>query len=131
MLHQFHFQTCLSASKCMVLQATGSLKHQAMMQGLKNVVVNYCMYSDFGYKKSTMLWFLGSKGFPDFRPKICVAGGRCESFTTGRHPNTFSGKSKQIPLADKYRVPQMLIEDLLQQAKEQVYKSRDEQAMSL
>lgn len=111
--------------------ASGALKYQPMMQNLKSHVVHYCRYApEWGYKKSTQLWILGSKGLPHFRGKLCIKGDRCEGFTV-RHPNTFSNNRNQIPLKDKYRIPNVLIDEILDQVKEQVLLHRDEVAMIL
>lgn len=51
--------------------------------------VDYCMYSDFGYKKRTRIW----TNLQDFQPKIC--NGNCGNIENGKHKVNFGG-SKTI-----------------------------------
>jgi site-specific DNA-cytosine methylase len=51
--------------------------------------VDYCMYSDFGYKKRTRIW----TNLQDFEPKTC--NGNCSNMENGIHKVNFGG-SKMI-----------------------------------
>ena len=96
--------------------------------------VDYCMYSDWGYKKRTRIW----TNKIDFKPKLC--NGHCENMIDGKHQYCL-GTSKSVidngikirvntkELRDKYkndkgipesrrlrhtyRIPPLLIHDLL------------------
>lgn len=99
--------------------ASGCLKKQDFMQDLTSHKLSYCHYSDWGYRKQTQLWVLGTHGLPNFVPKSCLKISRCSSFNGIKHPNTF-GNIQTIPVRDKYRVPPLLLSELLSQAQEQV-----------
>jgi hypothetical protein len=111
--------------------STGSLKKQPFMQNLTSWVVHYCMYdASFGYRKSTQIWSLGSSKCDNFIPKTCTKEGRCICYSDGKHPKTFASKrSAGVSLADRYRVPATLLEELLEHAKEEIVKERDRQDM--
>ena len=59
--------------------------------------VDYCMYSDWGYRKRTRVW----TNKESFQPLLCDK-------TCGTHLNV-----KTLTLKDKYRIPPNLIESLL------------------
>lgn len=66
--------------------------------------VDYCKYSNWGYRKKTRLW----TNIIDFKPKICNKD--CEVYKKFRkHPAWPGGGSNRLP---RYRVPEPLIEDL-------------------
>jgi hypothetical protein len=69
--------------------------------------VDYCMYSDFGYRKRTRIW-TNKEGF---EPKLCNK--KCFGYSNGRHVSQLGGKTKGISMLNKYRIPFKLIEQLL------------------
>lgn len=109
--------------------STGLLKEQPFMQSIPSHVVSYCRYApEFGYRKQTMIWVKGTHGIPRFVGKTCSKHQRCEGFQ-GKHTKTFSGKTNsKVSLADRYRIPPALIEDLLIHASESIQCKRDEEA---
>jgi site-specific DNA-cytosine methylase len=52
--------------------------------------VDYCMYSDFGYKKRTRIW----TNLEGFEPKLC--NGNCGNITDGVHRINFGGSKMVI-----------------------------------
>jgi hypothetical protein len=86
--------------------ATGLLKEQSFMQGLPYYDVDYCKYSDFGYRKRTRLW----SNLKGFKPMKCNRD--CGFIVDNKHVNTF-GSSSTISLYEKIRIPQMLLHKLM------------------
>ena len=52
---------------------TGQLRKREMMKDIPFYDVDYCMYSDWGYKKRTRIW----TNKEHFSPKLCDAKGTC------------------------------------------------------
>jgi len=78
--------------------------------------IDYCKYANWGYRKRTRLW-TNIKGF---NPKKCKQD--CSSCVNGKHLINFGMttkkridgvKSKYTNINDRYRVPPILIEELL------------------
>ena len=67
--------------------------------------VDYCKYSDWGYRKRTRIW-TNLKGF---EPKICKKD--CCNMNGTRHIYAL-GMTNNTTLKDRYRIPPKLIEDL-------------------
>ena len=107
---------------------TGNLKSRPYMKDLPYFIVDYCMYSDWGYRKRTRIW----SNITHFEPKRCDGKGTCgnmigrihktnlgngqlllRSETLLKHKNDVSGVKKRTTLDDRYRIPPKLIEDLL------------------
>ena len=65
-----------------------------------------------------------------FKPKLCSHSNRCASYSSGKHPNTFSGKL-QLPIAiaysilPTYRIPEALLVDVLAIATAEVIEKGD------
>lgn len=75
--------------------------------------VDYCKYSDWGYRKRTRFW-TNIKGF---EPKLCKKD--CDSVYIGdkgrkRHLNTFGDRTGKyrVNKLNRYRIPPLLIEEL-------------------
>ena len=67
--------------------------------------VDYCKYSDWGYKKKTRFW----TNIQGFNPKVCKRD--CETYKQyKKHPAWPGGGSNRLP---RYRIPEPLIFDLL------------------
>jgi hypothetical protein len=71
---------------------------------LPHVCVDYCQYSDWGYRKRTRLW----TNIP-LSPRTC--GGSCAAMDGKRHRVNLINRGGY--LHEKYRVPARLIEELL------------------
>tara|TARA_R110000851_G_scaffold36450_3_gene95085 strand:- start:5 stop:733 length:729 start_codon:yes stop_codon:yes gene_type:complete len=52
---------------------TGNLKNREIMKGIPFYDVDYCMYSDWGYKKRTRIW----TNKKDWENKLCDNSGSC------------------------------------------------------
>jgi site-specific DNA-cytosine methylase len=88
---------------------TGLLKNQEVVLGLPYYDVDYCRYSNWGYRKRTRIWTTKD----DFEPKICDK--RCGNMVGNTHKystgNSYMGlKTKHQK--DLYRIPEQLIKDL-------------------
>ena len=57
---------------------TGNLKNREIMKDIPFYDVDYCMYSDWGYKKKTRIW----TNKEDFEPLICDHSGACGNMIT-------------------------------------------------
>ena len=53
--------------------ATGNLKNRDVVKDLLFYDVDYCMYSDWGYRKRTRVW----TNVDNFKPKRCDGSGAC------------------------------------------------------
>lgn len=86
--------------------ATSRLKHRSFMKNLNNYEVDYCMYSDWGYRKRTRIW----TNRTDFEPKLCNK--KCGNMIGNKHKReaqngvpSINGSSQK----DRYRIPEDLI----------------------
>jgi site-specific DNA-cytosine methylase len=88
---------------------TGLLKNQSFMKNIPFYDIDYCMYSDFGYRKRTRIWTNKNT----FNAKLCNKQcgnmiGNTHKYSTG---NSYMGlKTKHQK--DLYRIPEKLIQDL-------------------
>ena len=60
---------------------TGRLKDREYMKDLNYYIVDYCMYSDWGYRKRTRIW----TNKKDWKPLICDGTGTCGNMIDGQH----------------------------------------------
>jgi site-specific DNA-cytosine methylase len=94
---------------------TGMLKDRAFMEGLPFYDVDYCRYTDWGYKKRTRIWTN-----VDYQNTLCLGEGKCDNMTGRFHKVSFGGQGrpkdhvyKSCPAGDTaYRVPAKLIQEL-------------------
>jgi hypothetical protein len=95
---------------------TGLLKDRPFMMGIPFTDVDYCMYSDWGYKKKTRIWTAVS-----YEGKLCDK--KCGNIHNGIHcplviPFKFYNVDKSLAIyrsQDKdllYRIPEKLIQEL-------------------
>ena len=82
---------------------TGYLKTRDFMQGIPYVDVDYCRYSDWGYKKQTRLWTN-----VEFEGKTCNK--QCGNMNGKKHKRESSRNNNML---DRYRVPPNLIREIL------------------
>ena len=89
---------------------TGMLKDRECMLGVPFVDVDYCRYSNWGYRKRTRIWTN-----VDYEGKICNKA--CGNMNNGRHINSFGNHNcrDSITLAQRYRIPEKLIQELFTQ----------------
>lgn len=67
--------------------------------------VDYCKYSNWGYRKRTRVW----TNKKNFNNKLCSRD--CLNFSNGKHNKELS--RDVCKLNDRYRIPELLIKDLL------------------
>ena len=95
--------------------ASSKMKDRAFMKDKNNYVVDYCMYSDWGYRKRTRIW----TNRKDFKPKLCDGKGTCGNMVNTLH-KTNLGNNERIKKVngirhnqhDRYRIPEDLIYSL-------------------
>lgn len=87
---------------------TGRLKTRPYMKDVPYHIVDYCMYSNWGYRKRTRIWTNRTK----WTPRICDGKGTCGNMTGRKHNNDVSGRQKRTSLDDRYRIPPDLIYSL-------------------
>lgn len=86
---------------------TGLLKDQYFMLGKPFYDIDYCMYSNWGYRKRTRIW----TNKDNFIPKLCNK--KCGNMEGVRHKRSCgNGHYGSITLQEKYRIPEQLIKDL-------------------
>ena len=85
-------------------------KMKNYMKSIPHYIIDYCMYSDWGYKKTTIFW----TNIEGFEPKRC--NGHCENMSNGRHMNSMGSDyiGGGIPLCDRYRIPPIFINELFE-----------------
>jgi|TARA_R110002110_G_C13182992_1_gene693771 site-specific DNA-cytosine methylase len=103
---------------------TGNLKSREYMKDLPYYIVDYCMYSDWGYRKRTRIW----TNKKDWKPLTCDGKGTCGNMIGSlhktnlgnterllkaekrlKHKEDVSGLKKRTKLDDRYRIPENLI----------------------
>jgi len=89
------------------------LKDREIMKDIPYYIVDYCKYSDWGYKKRTCIW----SNKKDWKPLTCKKD--CGNIMDGKHKNNLgntmrakSTNSEKYSLQDRYRVPPDLIYSL-------------------
>ena len=90
--------------------ATSRMKERLFMKDLPYYLVDYCMYSDWGYRKRTRIW----TNKKDWNALIC--DGTCGNMIGNLHKNNLGNterkqKTEGISLSqhDRYRIPEDLI----------------------
>ena len=95
--------------------ASSKMKDRPFMKDKNNYVVDYCMYSDWGYRKRTRIW----TNRKDFKPKLCDGKGNCGNMVDKLH-KTNLGNTERIKKVngkrhnqhERYRIPEDLIYSL-------------------
>jgi hypothetical protein len=90
--------------------ATSRMKDRPFMKDIHNYVVDYCMYSDWGYRKRTRIW----TNRKDFKPLLCNK--KCGNMIGNLHKNNLGNTERKqrvdasgISQHDSYRIPEKLI----------------------
>ena len=98
--------------------AASKMKDREFMKDLNFYLIDYCMYSNWGYRKWTRIW----TNREDFKPLICDGKGTCGNMVGKLHKtnlgnadrfkranilnvNKYNGTTQQ----DRYRIPEDLI----------------------
>jgi site-specific DNA-cytosine methylase len=98
--------------------AASKMKDREFMKDLNFYLIDYCMYSNWGYRKRTRIW----TNREDFKPLICDGKGTCGNMVGKLHKtnlgnadrfkranilnvNKYNGTTQQ----DRYRIPEDLI----------------------
>jgi site-specific DNA-cytosine methylase len=95
---------------------TGMLKDREFMLGIPFHDVDYCRYSDWGYRKRTRIWTLNET----FIPKICNKACGNMIGTTKHKRNSDNGNAGEngeirgTNRSERYRIPEALIKELFQ-----------------
>jgi site-specific DNA-cytosine methylase len=96
---------------------TGNLKNRDIMKGKPFYDVDYCMYSNWGYKKRTRIW----TNKLDWNNLLCDGKGTCGNMINTKHKlnvskdvHTIGEKKKKVKgggtnRLDRYRIPEDLI----------------------
>jgi len=85
---------------------TGLLKDRDFMLGIPYHDVDYCMYSNFGYRKRTRIWTN-----VDFQGKLCNK--HCNNMDGNRHRKSCgNGKYGGVSQNQRYSIPEQLIKEL-------------------
>jgi len=94
---------------------TGKMKTRPYMKEIPYYVVDYCMYSDWGYRKRTRIW----TNKKDWIPLKCDGKGTCGNMigsldqTKLKHREDVCGRKTRAELDMRYRIPPDLIYSLL------------------
>ena len=114
--------------------ATSKMKDRPIMKDKPNYLVDYCMYSDWGYRKRTRIW----TNKQDWNNRLCDGSGSCGNMVDSkRHIKTCDGgydkrrllhksnlgnterlkasKGKGTSQQERYRIPEELIFSLFQE----------------
>lgn len=95
---------------------TGLLKERPMMRNLPFVDLDYCQFSDWGYRKPTRFW--GSPKIGKLPPVRC-AGKKCPNVVVTddgyRHKEILGGDRMRFGAVQKGRIPPKVVDYLLQQ----------------
>ena len=83
--------------------------------------VDYCKYTDWGYRKRTRIWY-GGEIIPVFTPRVCKKD--CGYVVDNRHVKDVTGSAKGRNntgqgggnnRAPRYKIPSVLVTELLSQ----------------
>ena len=72
--------------------ATSRMKDRPFMKDIHNYVVDYCMYSDWGYRKRTRIW----TNRTDFNPLKCDGKGTCGNMVDSQHKKVLGNGYEMI-----------------------------------
>lgn len=96
--------------------AGSRMKERPFMKNLHNYVVDYCMYSDWGYRKRTRIW----TNRTDFNPLLCNK--QCGNMIDNLHKTNLGNSERKLRTKgngvsqhEAYRIPEKLILSLFSQ----------------
>ena len=76
------------------------------MKGIPHYIVDYCMYSDWGYRKRTYIW----SNIEGFEPKLCDK--KCGNMIDSKKHKKTAGGRAGTSINDRFRIPPNLIKEL-------------------
>ena len=92
--------------------ASSKMKDRPCMKDVPNYLVDYCRYSDWGYRKRTRVW----TNRKDFTPLLCDGTGTCGNMIDSHHRKRIGtnehGKKPRgsgTTQNERYRIPETLI----------------------
>ena len=96
---------------------SGLLKKRDFMELLPFYDVDYCRFSEWGYKKKTRIWTN-----IDYKDMLCEGKDKCKNMIGRFHKVSFGGQGRpkehiyiKCPAGDTaYRIPELLIKDLFE-----------------
>jgi len=93
---------------------TGLLKSREFMKDIPFVDMDYCRFSDWGYRKRTRFW-TNKQGLITTK---CLGRGKCPNMIEKRHKRNIGNARKKYGIykftkSDKYRIPPKLIRYLV------------------
>jgi transposase InsO family protein len=101
----------LQPSVWMLENPRALLVHRPYMQGIPFVDIDYCMFSDWGYRKRTRIW--GSACIASLKSRLCdgTCGHVVEEYPGGpkRHEVWLGGRGPQVSWKDKIRIPERAV----------------------
>ena len=101
----------LQPSVWMLENPRALLVHRPYMQGIPFVDIDYCMFSDWGYRKRTRIW--GSACIASLKSRLCdgSCGHVVEEYPGGpkRHEVWLGGRGPQVSWKDKIRIPERAV----------------------
>ena len=103
---------------------TGRLKDRPYMKDIPYYDVDYCMYSDWGYRKRTRIW----TNKQDWTNLKCDGKGTCGNMMGTKHKanlGNIKGQKCERRLDMRYRIPEDLIFSLFSQHKAQDRQSEE------
>ena len=83
-------------------------KMKNYMTDHQHYIVDYCKYSNWGYRKRTYFW----TNIEGFIPKRCNKD--CINMEGGRHKQSIGGANNHTTLQERYRIPPDLIKGLFE-----------------
>jgi site-specific DNA-cytosine methylase len=93
----------------------GKLKQRPIMKDIPYITVDYCRYSNWGYRKTTNIWTNNN----NFTPKTCEGVGKCPNMLGNLHATNLGNTERRIKTKgngqtqqERYRIPPDLIREL-------------------
>ena len=101
---------------CIENPRTGVLKSRGLLDSCSFIDVDYCQFSDWGYKKPTRLWVSPSLSKV---PSMVCDPHNCSQMVDGKggrrfHREHLGGKQMKVSTRQKERIPSVLVNYLLQ-----------------
>ena len=111
----------------------GLLRHRRFMRKFRYVDLDYCMFSDYGYRKPTRFWMSDEMAE---RLKDITCKGGCANMVDGdhgkRHRLQIGGRTKQRGTREEaYRIPPGVVDYPIKETKEPHEQTGEELAVAI